>query len=248
MLDVSCAGKIALVSGGSRGIGRAIAQALAGAGAKVSIGYRSNAEAAEATVQDIRAAGGEAIATATDISTAAGCTALHDATVAQLGKVDILVNNAGGQLNEVFMLLKDEQFEQLHAEHVLSVVRLSRLVASGMLARKWGRIINVSSCAAVYPGVGQSNYAAAKGAVESLTASLAVELAKRHVTVNCISPGLTDTDMAKQANIPGYIAYQLVKRLARPDEIAAWVLMLVSRYGDMMTGQVLGIDGGYRLA
>jgi 3-oxoacyl-[acyl-carrier protein] reductase len=247
MLDVSCAGRIALVSGGSRGIGRAVAIKLAGAGARVSIGYRSNAEAADATVQEIRALGGEAIATAADVSTAAGCTALHDATVKGLGKVDILVNSAGGQDNGVFMLLEDAQFEQIHAEHVMSVVRMSRLVANGMLARRWGRIINVSSVASPYPVVGQSNYAAAKGAIEALTRSLAVEFAKRNVNVNCVSPGLIDTDMAKQADVPGYLESQLVKRLGQPDEIAAWVLMLASRYGDMMTGQVLGIDGGYRL-
>jgi 3-oxoacyl-[acyl-carrier protein] reductase len=247
MLDLSCAGRVALISGGSRGIGRACALALAAAGAKVSIGYRSNAEAAEATVGEIRALGVEAIATAADISTAAGCTSLHEATVKGLGKVDILVNSAGGQDNGVFMLLQDAQFEQIHAEHVMSVVRLSRLVGNAMLARRWGRIINISSVASPYPVVGQSNYAAAKGAIESLTRSLAVEFAKRNVNVNCVSPGLIDTDMAKQADVPGYLESQLIKRLGRPDEIAAWVLMLASRYGEMMTGQVLGIDGGYRL-
>ncbi len=247
MLDVSCAGRVALVSGGTRGIGRAVAIELARAGAKVSIGYRSNAEAAEATVAELKAVGVEAIATGADISTADGCTALHEATVKALGKVDILVNSAGGQDNGVFMLLEDKQFEQIHAEHVMSVVRMSRLVGNGMLARRWGRIINISSVASPYPVVGQSNYAAAKGAIESLTRSLAVEFAKRNVNVNCISPGLIDTEMAKQADVPGYLESQLIKRIGRADEIAAWAVMLASRYGEMMTGQVLRIDGGYRL-
>jgi 3-oxoacyl-[acyl-carrier protein] reductase len=248
MLDVSCAGRIALVTGGSRGIGRACALALADGGAKVAIGYRSNAEAAAATVQEITAAGGTAVAIAADVATVDGCTHLHEETVAKLGTVDILVNCAGGQLNDVFMLLADDKFEARHSEHVMSVVRMTRLVASGMLARKWGRIINMSSVASVYPGVGQANYAAAKGAVEALTISMAVEFAKRNVTVNCMSPGLIDTDMAKQANVPGYLGLQLIRRLGRPDEVAAWVMMLCSKWGEMMTGQIIGLDGGYRLA
>lgn len=247
MLDVSCAGRVALISGGIRGIGRAVALKLAAAGAKVSLGYRSDSEKAEATLQELRALGAEAVATGADVSTAEGCTRLHEETVKALGKVDILINCAGGQDNGVFMLLEDKQFEQIHAEHVMSVIRLCRLVGNGMLARRWGRIINVSSVASPYPVVGQSNYAAAKGAIESLTRSLAVEFAKRNVNVNCVSPGLIDTDMAKQADVPGYLESQLIKRLGRPDEIAAWMMMLVSNFGDMMTGQVLRIDGGYRL-
>lgn len=248
MLDVSCAGRVALVTGGSRGIGRACAIKLAEAGAKVAIGYRSNAEAAGEVVKEIEAAGGTAAAIAADVSTAEGCTKLHEEAVAKVGNIDILINCAGGQLNDVFMLLADDKFEALYNEHVMSVVRMSRLVTSGMLARKWGRIVNMSSVAAKYPGVGQSNYAAAKGAIESLTISMAVELGKRNITVNCMSPGLIDTDMAKQANVPGYLGLQLVKRLGRPDEVAAWVLMLCSKWGEMMTGQIIGIDGGYRLA
>jgi 3-oxoacyl-[acyl-carrier protein] reductase len=203
MLDVSCAGRVALVTGGSRGIGRACAIKLADAGAKVAIGYRSNAEAADAVVKEIEAAGGTAVAIASDVSTADGCTKLHEEAVAKVGNIDILINCAGGQLNDVFMLLADDKFDALYNEHVMSVVRMSRLVTSGMLARKWGRIVNMSSVAAKYPGVGQSNYAAAKGAIESLTISMAVELGKRNITVNCMSPGLIDTDMAKQANVPG---------------------------------------------
>lgn len=247
MLDTSCADKVALVSGGSRGIGRAAAIKLAESGAKVSIGYLSSAEAAEETVQMIRALGQEAIATPADIRNEAGCATLVGATMAAFGKVDILVNNAGGQDNGVFMLLKDEQFEHMLDEHVMAVVRLSRLVANGMLARRWGRIINFSSVAAMWPAVGQSNYAAAKGAVESLTIGMAVEFAKRNVLVNCLNLGLIDTAMAVGMDIPGYLGRALVKRLGTADEIAAWVVMLASRYGEYVTGQVLHLDGGYRL-
>jgi 3-oxoacyl-[acyl-carrier protein] reductase len=247
MLELGLEGRVALVSGGSRGIGRAVALRLAGAGAKVSIGYRTNAAAAEATLAQIRSTGGEAIATQADVATADGCAAFFLATQKAFGKVDVLINNAGDQSNGVFMLLTDEQFEQMHALHLMSVVRLSRLCASGMIARKWGRIINVSSVASQYPAVGQSNYAAAKAGIEALTRSMAVELAKRHVRVNCISPGLIETDMAAQADVPGYLSRQLVPRLGQPDEIAAWIAMLASRWGDYVTGRVLDIDGGYRL-
>jgi len=145
------------------------------------------------------------------------------------------------------MLLEDKQFQGMYDEHVMSVVRMSRLVGNGMLARRWGRIINFSSVATDSPAVGQSNYAMAKGAVEALSIGLAVEFAKRGVTVNCISPGLFDTEMAEGMDIPGYLTRLLIKRLGKPEEIAAWVVMLASRYGEMMTGRVLGIDGGYRL-
>ena len=247
MLDAGLDGKIALVSGGARGIGRATAVKLAGAGCKVSIGYLANRDAAEEALALIRAAGGTAIATAGDVATEDGCVALHAATMQAFGRVDVLVNNAGKHDNGVFMLLKDSQFEQMHALHVMSVVRLSRLCASGMIARKWGRIVNVSSVAAPFPGVGQSNYAAAKAAVEGLTRSMAVELAKRNVRVNCISPGLCETDMGREADVASYLSRQLVTRLGQPEEIAAWIVMLASRWGDYVTGRVLDVDGGYRL-
>jgi 3-oxoacyl-[acyl-carrier protein] reductase len=247
MTEIDLAGRVALISGGSRGIGRAIAKRFAAAGARISIGYRANKEAADATVAELRAAGADVIATEADVSTAEGCAALHAATVAGLGNVDILVNNAGHHENNVFMLLEDASFERLHQMHVMSVVRMTRLVANGMLARRYGRILNISSVAATKPTVGQANYAAAKAAVEAITRCLALEFAKRGITVNCISPGLVETEMAQGTDIPFVLSHQLVKRLGKPDEIAAWLAMLASPYGDYVTGRVLDVDGGFML-
>lgn len=247
MQEVDLRGKIALISGGSRGIGRAIARRFAKAGARISIGYRSNKAAADEALSELHEIGAEAIATEADVSTPEGCAALHAGTVSGLGNVDILVNNAGHHENNVFMLLDDASFERLHAAHVMSVVRMTRLVANGMLARRYGRILNISSVAATKPTVGQTNYAAAKAAVEALTRCLAIEFHKRGVTVNCISAGLIATDMAKDSDSAYVLAHQLVKRLGTPDELAAWFLMLASPLGDYVTGRVMDIDGGFML-
>jgi 3-oxoacyl-[acyl-carrier protein] reductase len=247
MIEASLQGRTALVTGGSRGIGRAIARRFAGAGARVAIGYQNNVEAAEETLRLIREAGGEASAHAADLTTAEGCATLHAAAEATLGKVDVLVNNAGFHRNDVFMLLKDDSFAQLLDVHVMSVVRMTRLCATGMLARKWGRVINLSSVAATRPTVGQVNYAAAKGAVEAMTRALAIELGKRGVNVNCLSLGLIETDMAKGTDVPFVLSHQLVKRLGHADEVAAWALMLASQFGDYVTGRTLDLDGGFML-
>jgi len=247
MLDVDLRGRVALVTGGSRGIGRATATAFARAGARVAIGYRADEAAAEESLAILRSFGNEAVAIRADIATAEGCEALHAETQRSLGKVDILVNNAGHHENEVFLALDDASFTRLYETHVLAVVRLSRLVAPGMMARKWGRILNISSVGATKPTVGQSNYAAAKAAVEALTKSLAIEFHKRGVNVNCVAPGLIETDMIKEANGPFVLSHQLVKRVGRPDEIAGWLLMLASSYGDYVTGRVFELDGGFML-
>jgi len=247
MEGVQLRGRVALITGGSRGIGRAIARRFAEAGARISIGYRSNKQAADETLTELRAFGVEALAVEADISTAEGCAALHAATVAGLGNVDILVNNAGHHENNVFMLLEDASFERLHQTHVMGLVRMTRLVANGMLARRFGRILNISSVAATKPTVGQANYAAVKAAVEAITRCLAVEFGKRGVTVNCISPGLVETEMAKDADTTFVLAHQLIKRLGKPDEIAAWFTMLASPHGDYVTGRVFDVDGGFML-
>ena len=247
MLDTSLRGRVALVTGGSRGIGRATAQLFAKAGAAVAIGYRDNDQAAEETLASLRTEGTEAAAIRADLAGADGCAHLHAEVQRRLGSVDILVNCAGHHENDVFLALDDASFARLYEVHVLSVARLTRLVTPGMMARKWGRILNVSSVAASRPTVGQANYAAAKAAVESLTRCLAIELHKRNINVNCVSPGLIDTDMVQDADVPFVLSHQLIKRLGKPDEIAAWLLMLASRYGDYVTGQVVDLDGGFML-
>jgi 3-oxoacyl-[acyl-carrier protein] reductase len=247
MIDASLSGRTALITGGSRGIGRAIALRYARAGAKIVIGYKSRQEEADETLTLIRDAGGEAHAFASDVMTAQGCAALYEAATKALGKIDLLVNNAGFHENDVFLLLKDESFERLFQMHVMGVVRMSRLVANGMIARKFGRILNLSSVAATKPTVGQVNYAAMKGAVESMTRALAIEFGKRNVNVNCLSLGLIETEMATGTDVPYVLSKQLVKRLGRADEVAAWALMLASQYGDYVTGRTFDLDGGFML-
>lgn len=244
MLDTSLRGRVALVTGGSRGIGRATAQALAGAGATVAIGYRGNEAAAAETLALL---GPEAVAVRADVATAEGCQELHAEVQRRVGRVDILINNAGHHENDVFLALDDASFLRLYEMHVLSVTRMVRLFAPAMMARKWGRILNISSVAATKPTVGQANYAVAKAGVEALTRCLAIELHKRNITVNCVSPGLIDTDMVKDADSGYVLAHQLVKRLGKADEIAGWLLMLASKYGDYVTGRVFDLDGGFML-
>lgn len=247
MLDTSLQGRVALVTGGSRGIGRATAQAFARAGATMAIGYRDNEAAAHETLALLEREGVKAVAVRADVASAEGCQQLHAEVERTVGRVDILVNNAGHHENDVFLALDDASFLRLYETHVLSVTRLVRQFAPAMMARKWGRILNISSVAASKPTVGQANYAVAKAGVEALTRCLAIELHKRQITVNCISPGLIDTDMVKDADSGYVLAHQLVKRLGKADEIAGWLLMLASKYGDYVTGRVFDLDGGFML-
>lgn len=247
MLDTNLKGKTAFITGGSRGIGRATALLFAEAGATVAFGYRSNVEAAQKTIADLEGFGQKGFAIKADLMTAEGCDAAVDEALSHLGRIDVLVNNAGHHENDVFLALNDQSFERLHQMHVMSVARLSRRVVPGMMARKWGRILNISSVAATKPTVGQANYAAAKAAVEALSRCLAIEFHKRGVNVNCVSPGLIDTDMIAEVDAPFVLSHQLVKRLGRAEEIAAWLLMLASKYGDYITGRVFDLDAGFML-
>jgi 3-oxoacyl-[acyl-carrier protein] reductase len=246
-MQIDLKGRVALVTGGSRGIGRATALLFAESGAKVAIGYRNDVASASTAVEAMRAAGTEAFAIRADVSTAEGCAALHAEAVQRVGPIDVLVNNAGHHENDVFLALDDASFSRLFDAHVLSVVRLSRLVAPSMMARRWGRILNLSSVAATKPTVGQANYSAAKAAVEAITRGLAIEFHKRGVNVNAVAPGLIATDMVRGTDEPFVLSHQLVKRLGRPEEIASWLLMLASRHGDYVTGRIFELDGGFML-
>jgi len=219
MIDIDLKGRHALVTGGGRGIGRATALRLAEAGCDVAVGG--------------------------DVGQAAECERIHREAVEGVGAIDILINNAGSIHNDVFLLLEPEDWKTVLDVNLMSVVYLSRLVAQTMWVRKWGRIVNLSSVAASRPTRGQSNYGAAKGAVETLTKCLAVEFAARNIRVNCISLGAIDTEMTAETNRENVIARQLVKRFGTTDEISAWILMLASKYGDYVSGQVFDLDGGW---
>lgn len=247
MFTIDLSGKRAWVTGASRGIGRAIALALADAGCDVAIGYRNaDAEAAE-VAREVEARGTRAHLAKGHVGSSAECERMHGELVAALdGPVDILVNNAGIHRNALFLTMDDEQWREVLETNLMGTVYPTRSVLNTMWARKQGRIVNFSSVAAHGGGRGQANYAASKGAVEALTKNLAVEVAGRGITVNCISPGAIDTTMWTGTDTQAVVDRQLVKRLGRPEEIAAWTVMLCSDYAGFITGEVLSVDGGWQ--
>ena len=239
-------GKVALVTGGSRGIGAAIARRLAREGANVAIGYKSRRDAAEAVIADISRLGAEGEAFAADVSRADEVKGMVAAAVSRFGRIDIVVNNAGigeyrplDQLDRAF-------FTRLFEANVLSAIEVTQ-AALPHLPRPGGRVINIASRLAFDPMLGSSIYAATKSAIITLTHAFARELGPRGITVNCVAPGLTATDMA--AAIPkerheAVAAATPLRRLGQPEDIADIVAFLASEDARWMTGRTLLADGG----
>jgi 3-oxoacyl-[acyl-carrier protein] reductase len=243
--------KIALVTGGSRGIGRAIVKALANEGAKAAFVYRGNQEAANSLVAEITQANGVALALQGDV--AAPETARHciERVQKEWGvRLDILVNNAGVIRDGLFVRMSEEDWRTVLGTNLDSVFRFCRLAAEIMMKQRSGRIINISSIAADHVNAGQVNYAASKGAVNSLTRALARELAGRGVTVNAVAPGFIKTDMsATVLNLAGDKIEKMIpaKRLGEPEDIASAALFLAGPAAAYITGQVITVDGGLSL-
>ena len=244
-------GKVALVTGGSRGIGRAIGKAFAAEGAKVAIVYRGGKEQADNLVQEIRQAGGTALAVQTDVTDAAAVQQCVEKVEKELGAVDILVNNAGIIHDDLFVRMEPEQWHRVLQTNLGGTHNFCRAVAYPMMKRRSGRIINVSSIAAEHVNQGQTNYAASKGAINSFTRALAVELASRGVTVNAIAPGFIETDMsAAIRNKAGDLIEKKMipmKRIGKPEDVAGVAVFLASPESAYITGQVLTVDGGLSL-
>jgi 3-oxoacyl-[acyl-carrier protein] reductase len=233
-------GHTALVTGGSRGIGAAIAAALAEAGAAVAVNYRERADQAQAVVAEIKSAGGRAVAVAADVSRSDAVAAMVEQVATALGPVDILVNNAGMAIPRGIDDLTESEFDQTIAVNLKSAFLCSQAVLPAMRANKWGRIVNISSGAARGAGAIGVHYNASKAGMEGLTRGYAARLVKQGITVNAVAPSLIETDMMRGntdlvRNIP-------LGRLGQPEEVAQAVLMVLGN--DYMTGQTIVLNGG----
>jgi 3-oxoacyl-[acyl-carrier protein] reductase len=242
--------QVAIVTGGSRGIGRAIVRAFAAEGAKVACVYRGSREAAEALVAEAVGAGGTVKAIQADVAKLEDATRVAEQVEKEWGRVDILVNNAGVIKDDLFVRMEPADWQAVLATNLGGTFNFCKAVGYTMMKQRRGRIINISSVAADYVNPGQTNYAASKGAINSFTRALAAELAGRNVTVNAIAPGFIETDMSEAVrNKAGDIITKKIpmKRLGQPDDIARVAVFLAGADSGYMTGQVLTVDGGLSL-
>ncbi|MEK5485542.1 MULTISPECIES: 3-oxoacyl-[acyl-carrier-protein] reductase [Lysinibacillus] len=240
-------GKVAVVTGASRGIGRAIAVKLAEEGAKVVVNYSGSQAKAEEVVEMIQANGGEAIAVQASVSQTEEVTALMDAAVKTFGSLDILVNNAGITRDNLLMRMKEDEWDDVLNTNLKGVFLCTKAVTRQMMKQRAGRIINISSIVGVAGNAGQANYVAAKAGVIGLTKTTAKELASRNILVNAIAPGFIETEMTEQ--LPedikkGMLTQIPLAKLGQPEDIAKAVAFLASNDANYMTGQTLHIDGG----
>src|SRR5205809_2180443 len=242
--------QVAIVTGGSRGIGRAIVKGLAAEGARVALVYRGSQQSADSTVQEITQAGGTALAIQTDVTSAEAAQECVARVEKEWGRLDILVNNAGIIKDDLFVRMEPEAWQSVLATNLGGVYNFCRAVAYTLMKQRHGRIINISSIAAEHVNPGQTNYAASKGAINSFTRALAAELASRGVTVNAIAPGFIETDMSEAVrNKAGDLIKKMIpmRRLGQPDDIAKTAIFLASDAASYVTGQVITVDGGLTL-
>lgn len=241
--------RVALVTGGSRGIGRAVATALAGAGHSVAVNYTSRPDAAEEVVAAIAAAGGTALAVGADVSDPGAVTAMFDTVQSELGPVEILVNNAGITRDSLLLRLGEDDWDRVIDVNLKSVYLCSKAAVRGMLKGRWGRIVSVASVAGVSGNPGQTNYAASKAGIIGFSKSLAKEVGSRGITVNVVAPGFIQTDMTDELGDAAdqAAAASSVGRLGTPEEVAGAVEYLAGDLASYVTGQVLVVDGGLAL-
>ncbi len=239
-MSLDLKGRTALVTGGSRGIGAAIAMALAEAGAAVAINYRERADAADALKAKIERAGGRALAIRADVSQASAIAEMVDKAASALGPVDILINNAGIAITKPIEDLTEADFDTTIAVNLKSAFLCMQAVLLAMRARQWGRIVNISSGAARGAGSIGPHYNASKAGLEGLTRGYAARLVKEGITVNAVAPSLINTDM--MVGNPGLASRIPLGRLGRADEVAQAVMMLVGN--EYMTGQSVALSGG----
>ena len=247
MYDLS--GKVALITGASRGIGREISLAFARAGAAVAVNYQRNEEAAQEVLDNVKAEGGKGMIIQGDVAQSDDCNKMVKETVDNLGRIDILINNAGITRDNILARMKPEEWEEVIQTNLNGVFNCCQAVIRPFLKQKSGRIVNMASIAGIYGNSGQANYAASKAGVIAFTKTLSKELGSRGITVNAVAPGLIETDMTaelEEATREDNINKIPLGRLGKPEEVAAAVLFLVAA-GEYITGQVLAVDGGLTL-
>jgi 3-oxoacyl-[acyl-carrier protein] reductase len=248
--DSGLAGKVAIVTGGSRGIGRAIVELLAAEGADVTLFYRDQTAAAQEVVAAAKSAGASVGWEQVDVRDSKACAAAAERVAERAGRIDILVNNAGMIRDNQLAAMEDDDVSLVLDTNVVGVFNVTRGVIPHMIMQRAGKIINLSSVAGEKGGRGQTNYAASKGAVNAFTRALAVELAPRKITVNGVAPGVIETEMSQAVRDMAGDAVKsriLLKRYGKPEEVAYAVWFLASRYADYVTGQIIAVDGGFKM-
>ncbi|MHB8927045.1 MAG: 3-oxoacyl-[acyl-carrier-protein] reductase [Bacillota bacterium] len=239
--------RAALVTGASRGIGRAAALALSRAGSRVAVNYSASKEAALGVVEEIKSAGGEAFAVQADVSRAADAAKMVSEVLERYGRLDILVNNAGITRDNLLLRLSEDSWDAVLDTNLKGVYNCLRAAARPMLKQRFGRVVNLASVAGLMASPGQVNYSAAKAGVIALTRTLAREFGSRNITVNAVAPGFIETDMTRE--LPGEARESYLKRIAlerfgRPEEVAEVIVFLVSPAAGYITGQTVVVDGG----
>jgi 3-oxoacyl-[acyl-carrier protein] reductase len=249
--DSGIDGKTAIVTGGSRGIGREIVKVLAAEGADVTFLYLDNRKAAEALQAECKGSGFEVTALQVDVRNREDCGRTVESVLDRTDRIDILVNNAGVIRDNLLSAFTEDEIGDVLATNVLGVFHITAAVTPAMMRQRGGTIINISSVSGEKGGKGQTNYAASKGAINAFTRALAVELAPRKIRVNAVAPGLIDTEMTREVReLAGEQVLDriLLGRYGTPAEVASVVCFLASRYGEYINGEIIHIDGGFKMA